>query len=106
MYKIKNMTTNEIIFTDDLYEFIEENDFSNLLDNIINECYPPVMVLTFEVYQSEILKELYPNDYELLLNDCMEILREQVEDFIEQDSYYEILDNFNTVYRIEKVEED
>lgn len=106
MYKIKNMTTNEIIFTDDLNEFIEESDFFNLLDNIIDEFYPPVKILTFEVYQSEILKELYPDDYELLLDDCIGILREQIEDFLVQDSYYEILDDFNIIYRIEKVEED
>ena len=106
MYKIKNMITNKIIFTDDLDEFIEEDNFSNSLDNIIDECYLPVIVLTFEVYQSEILKKLYPVDYEILLDDCIEILREQIEDFVEQDGYYEILDNSNTVYRIEKVEED
>ena len=106
MYKIKNMTTNEIIFTDCLWTFLEKDNFSNLLDNIIDEYHPPVKVLTFEVYQSEILKELYPVDYEILSYDYMEILREQIKEFIEQEGYYEILDNSKTIYLIEKVEED
>lgn len=106
MYKIKNMITGKINFTDDIFSFIDENDFSNRLDNLIDDFYPPVTIITFEVCQSEILKELYPEDYRILSDDCINFLIEEIEDFIEQDDYYEILDNFNTVYRIEKVKED
>lgn len=78
-----NVETNERFNDEEMLalirDYIDDTDFSDIVDDLLNESYPLIRIGTLTLAPSEVLKECSYRDYEDYINDYDEDLYNEIE---------------------------